>query len=197
LLQYFTVIVHNLTVWNTHARVEKSVAEAHIKQWAALSPPVTLPSPYINADERTPTDSVTIDLDTPDELALRSLLLGIVHRTAGDYESSRAFLMDAHKRLPAIKVSTWIGSVALFELAVLDLKETEAALKLSVSEYDTDKPSSLNETAWARSLKSASDKLDQAMSSESNSTDLSSRLDSRITMLRDEIGTKREMLGLI
>ena len=189
------MILHNLTVWNTYTRVEKSVAESHIKQWAALSPPVTIQSPYINPAADAPTGPV--DLDTSDELALRSLLLGIVHRSIGDYEPSRAFLSDAHKRLPEIKVSTWIGGVALFELAVLDLKETDAAEKLSVS--DVDGLTSLDQTrsAWVRALKSASDKLDQAMALDSNSTDLSSRLDSRITMLRDEIGTKRETLGLV
>ena len=69
------------------------------------------------------------DLDTPDELALRSLLLGINHRTAGHFESSRMFLKDACARQHQIQVSTWIGGVAMFELAVLELKSVEAKAK--------------------------------------------------------------------
>lgn len=71
----------------------------------------------------------------------------------------------------------------MFELAVLDLKEAEARQSAK--------------DAWAMALSAASDKLDQAMALATSSTDLSSRLDSRIAMLRDEIATKREMLGML
>lgn len=46
-------------------------------------------------------------------------------------------------------------------------------------------------------LKSASVKLDKAMACSPNSVDLSSRLDSRVSMLRDEIAAKREALGIV
>lgn len=48
-----------------------------------------------------------------------------------------------------------------------------------------------------KALSAASDKLEQAMALATNSTDLSSRLDSRIALLKDEIAMKREMLGII
>jgi len=51
-------------------------------------------------------------------------------------------------------------------------------------------------TMWADALKSASAKLDIALSHATSSVDLSSRLDSRIAMLRDEIATKTDMLGV-
>ena len=38
-------------------------------------------------------------------------------------------------------------------------------------------------------------RLDRALALAPQSVDLSSRLDTRISMLRDEIATKREMLG--
>lgn len=93
------------------------VSQHHIAEWSALSPSTT--------GHGTP-KSGFVDLDTPDELALRALLLGIVHRVAGDFASSRHFLADAHDRRAAVTVSTWIAGVAMFELAVLDLKEAEA-----------------------------------------------------------------------
>lgn len=146
----------------------------HIAEWSVLSPSTTgtaSPKPG------------HVNLDTPDELALRALLLGIVHRVAGRFSSSRSFLADAHDRRAAITVSTWIPGVAMFELAVLDLKEAEARQSAK--------------DAWVMALSAASDKLDQAMALATSSTDLSSRLDSRIAMLRDEIATKREMLGML
>jgi hypothetical protein len=141
----------------------------------------TIP-PYI-PQSTTPSTEKSHDLDTADELALRSLLLGLVHRTAGSFSASRAFLVDAHKRQPKIEASTWIGGVALFELAVLDLKECASEKGEDVG-------------AWEKALASASEKLDRALAlANSVNAELSSRLDSRIAMLRDEIGTKREMLA--
>jgi len=66
-----------------------------------------------------------VDLDTPDELALRALLLGIHHRTLKAFDVARSFLVHAHGYHSELKVSTWIGGLAMFELAVLDLKEVE------------------------------------------------------------------------
>ncbi len=128
-----------------------------------------------------PPAEVPLDLDTPDELALRSLLLGIVHRVTEDFQASRAFFQDAIDKHGDIRVSTWICGVAMFELAVVDLKEKEVTGK----EGD----------GWAEVLEGAEAKLEKAMTLAPNSTDLSSRLDSRISMLREEIGIKREMLS--
>ncbi|KIK02787.1 hypothetical protein K443DRAFT_121801 [Laccaria amethystina LaAM-08-1] len=66
------------------------------------------------------------DLDTHDELAVRSLLMGVNHRASRYFVPSRAFLEDAHARHAHVKINTWVGGVAVFELAVLDLKEVEA-----------------------------------------------------------------------
>ncbi|KAJ3810168.1 hypothetical protein F5876DRAFT_42348 [Lentinula aff. lateritia] len=191
--------------WNTHNRISPSIAEAHIKDWSALSPPVGIDSPYMAR----PLPTTTPDLDTPDELALRLLLLGIAHRSIGceliPYASnasaclraSRELLSAAHALQSSIKVSTWIGGLAMFELAVLDLKEVEV-------EESNEKngnsiisgPSANLKNRWKTALESARIKLDAAMTLAPNSVDLSSRLDSRVVMLRDEIGMKAEMLGL-
>ncbi|KAM5532321.1 Outer membrane protein Iml2/Tetratricopeptide repeat protein 39 [Ganoderma adspersum] len=178
--------------WNTHARITKQSAIDHIADWATcLYPPPEVKSEYIVAalDKGQPAAGDQ-QAGTPDELAIRSLLLGIVHRTVGDFASSRALLQDAIARQPAIKVSTWVGGVALFELAVLDLKEMEASgsVKEGGPTAHTD--------AWERTFKAALEKLDKALSLATQQVDLSSRLDSRIAMLKDEIVLKKEMLGL-
>ncbi|TFK66270.1 hypothetical protein BDN72DRAFT_844550 [Pluteus cervinus] len=216
--------------WNTHARINQDIAIQHIKAWASLTPAVTISSPFITTAETSPPQDTkkVPDLDTPDELALRSLLMGIVHRTAGAYVPARAFLEDALAKQPEIAVSTWIGGVAMFDLAVLDLKEMEAQIAAGhshghnghttvdavtivintappssassmsgESEQSLDKVTDEVRQAWIPVLKKAELKLDKAMALATNSTDLSSRLDSRITMLRDEIGTKRELLGIV
>ncbi|KAJ3890761.1 hypothetical protein GG344DRAFT_48839 [Lentinula edodes] len=191
--------------WNTHNRISPSIAEAHIKDWSTLSPPIGIDSPYMAR----PLPTKTPDLDTPDELALRLLLLGIAHRSIGCeltpyagnasacLRASRELLSAAHALQSSIKVSTWIGGLAMFELAVLDLKEVE------VQENNEKNGNSMNpglsadlKNRWKKALESARIKLDAAMALAPNSVDLSSRLDSRVVMLRDEIGMKAEMLGV-
>ncbi|KAG2150637.1 outer membrane protein Iml2/Tetratricopeptide repeat protein 39 [Suillus bovinus] len=172
--------------WNTHARIENSIAIAHIQEWSSLTPTITdIESKYLATHvPKTEKD----DLDTVDELAIRSLLLGIVHRTLAEYVAARAFLLDALQRAPDVEISSWVGGVSAFELAVLDLKEAE-------SKAADMKPEEAM-TMWEGVLASASEKLDQAYTMSTKQTDLSSRLDSRIVMLRNEICDKRGLLGL-
>ncbi|KAG2145027.1 outer membrane protein Iml2/Tetratricopeptide repeat protein 39 [Suillus cothurnatus] len=173
-------------VWNTHARIESSVAIAHIQEWSSLTPAITgIESRYLATPVlKTQND----DLDTVDELAIRSLLLGIVHRTLAEYAAARAFLLDALKRAPDVEVSSWVGGVSAFELAVLDLKEAD------VKAVDMKPEEAMS--MWEGVLTGAGEKLDQAYTMSTKQTDLSSRLDSRIVMLRDEISDKRGLLGL-
>jgi len=106
----------------------------------------------------------------------------------------------------------------MFEMAVLDLKVVEArerGARALVSEDETKGAADIEGAAgrktaavaggwegtgkgeWERALTTAGEKLDVALSLATSSVDLSSRLDSRITMLRDEIAAKREMLGIV
>lgn len=199
-------IANDCKVWNTHQRIRREIALAHVEQLSSLTPPITIASSYITKTETSIAPSGALDdLDTPDELAVRSLILGIMHRTLGDFEASRKFLQDAHKR-HADAETKWIGGVALFELAVLDLKETEATDRGWVSSESIDGvlDGGLEKTVnnkvsgkqWMEVLKGASEKLDKAMAISGNSVDLSSRLDTRVSMLRDEIVIKKESLGL-
>ena len=89
-------------------------------------------------------------------------------------------------------MSTWVGGVAWFELAVLDLRAQDAAERArgaALPDADTD--------AWARAFAGALEKLDRALALATQQVDLSSRLDTRIAMLKDEITLKKEMLGIV
>jgi hypothetical protein len=260
--------------WNNHGRITPAVAEAHIFALLPLSPPVALPTPFVsksspasngNGSSGDPDASTPVHtrpaLDTPDEHALRALLLGIMHRTTGHPSEARAFLRDAHTRHAQIPSSgsTWIGGVALFELAVLELREAQ---RLETEDVDTllrasengsenekgsvrsgssssslsdgevgkravgsvygdaarggsgEKSNGVRRTAdlrvqvgaalglgettrarWVKVLKEAGALLDAAMGLSGSEVDLSSRLESRVAMMRDEIALKRDMLG--
>ena len=192
---HFSCLIENLimtyAVWNTHQRITKETAIAHIHELSSYTPKPPITSEYIaSAPSKSSADS-SPDLDTADEIAVRSLILGIVHRTLKDFASSRKFLSDAHARLSDIVDSKWVGGVALFELAVLDLKEMEAR------EGESDKLGQDDLVAeWSKVMKNASEKLEKALAISGNSVDLSSRLDSRINMLRDEMSNKKEKLGI-
>ena len=247
--------------WNTHARITPAVAEAHIAELLSISPPLMLSTPFTptsssNADIQTDASVPTrAALDTPDEFALRALLLGTMHRVAGYPAEARVFLRDAraqHENIPTTG-STWIGGVALFELAVLELHDAQrleyedaATRRSNTNEMDSISSSSSSEDGnsvngilshkapagvydvgggvkrvvagargledlhihvgavrpgesararWVKSLKEAGTLLDAAMSLSGSEVDLSSRLESRVAMLRDEIALKREMIG--
>lgn len=177
-------------VWNTHGRISHAVAEAHIRDWSALTPPLTIKSPYIPDEPSVP--AVHPDLTSVDELALRALLLGIVHRTLEAFEPSRLFLREVLTLSRDVDAATWLAGVAMFESAVLDLKEAEARGRALSENAGSAEVREL----WVKAIREASEKLDQALALSNNNADLSSRLDGRINMLRDEIVAKQEMLGI-
>ena len=140
--------------------------------------------------------STRLDLDTPDELAIRSLILGIVHRTIGDYVTGRTLLNDALKHGANAEISTWVSAVAYFELAVVEMKEGER--KAAERKAKLGKATSEDEkgmTEWGHTFKMAREMLAEATGLCTREMDLSSRLDSRIVMLREEIRQKMEMVG--
>lgn len=140
--------------------------------------------------------NIVLDLDTPDELAIRSLILGIVHRTIGDYVTGRTLLNDALKHGANVEISTWVRAVAYFELAVLEMKEGER--KAAERETESEKTAGEEEkklSEWGNTFKAARGMLAEAIGICTREMDLSSRLDSRIVMLKEEIKKKMEMLG--
>jgi hypothetical protein len=197
-------------VWNNHQRIPKTVAEAHICDLLTIKPSVSLTSSYSVSLVEHPS-SYPIPppmLDNPDELALRELLLGITFRTAGDFESSRTFLEAANGHRDSLVTNTWINGVALFELAVLELTITShnrdagdnfggtgnGDVSPAISTY-SQVPAETREM-WKKAISKASAHLDSAQLCLGSEIDLSSRLESRIAMLRDELALKKDMLGL-
>ncbi|KAJ7098910.1 hypothetical protein C8R44DRAFT_888754 [Mycena epipterygia] len=141
-------------------------------------------SPFLPAvDEKhvvTAEPEASTDLDTPNERAPRMLLLGSMRCMLCLYTLVRAL-----RGTQGVRVSTWIAGVALFELVATDLKEAYEANKGEAGvAIEKEKETGLGKKEWARLLVEKSD------------IDLSSRLDSRIALLRDEIATKRGMVGI-
>ncbi|CUA75866.1 Mitochondrial outer membrane protein IML2 [Coprinopsis cinerea okayama7 len=161
--------------WNTHSRITPTIAQAHIDNLVALSPPV-ISGPNSSSGEKNP------ELDTVDELVVRDLLLGILYRVAGDYTLSRKYLEAVPLKETEVE-GKWTAQVAKFELAVLDLRQASR------------EPNSARDK-WQAALKAATAHLDQAAARSNANVDLSSRLDSRIVLLRDEIEVKSLALGL-
>jgi len=173
-------------VWNTHSRIPKEVAQQHIDTLSAFTPILKV-SDTVNAKQTAVQPKPTDDLDTVDEVAIRALVLGVNYRRLGRYAAARNLLLEAHQY--PLTLSTWVGGVALFELAVLELKEMEESSITLTDDAERKK-------TWAAVLKSATGHLDQALSLSTNAVDLSGRLDSRIGMLRDQISIKKEALGI-
>ncbi|KAI6010291.1 outer membrane protein Iml2/Tetratricopeptide repeat protein 39 [Pisolithus marmoratus] len=173
--------------WNTHAHVDKETALAHIEELTALTPPVD-----IQTDTCQP--GKLLDLDTPDELAVRSLILGILHRSLGDFAGARKLLHDALKHYQNADPNSWVGGVIHFELAVLDMKEGDWR-SVAVSEGNPAEGNTALEV-WTHAIKNAKDTLAHAHALCTRETDLSSRLDSRIVMLHEEIDMKMKQLGI-
>ncbi|KAF6750566.1 mitochondrial outer membrane protein IML2 [Ephemerocybe angulata] len=135
-----------------------------------------------------------LDLDNGDEQAVRALLLGICHKTVESYEAAQAFLGEAVRLQDGgrVRVNTWVGGVAWFERGVAEIREVEWRQKRD----SEGKGDAYWKGEWERALKGAGAKLEKAMALSPNSVDLSSRLDSRVSMLRDEIVAKRASLGI-
>ena len=203
-----SVIIHSI-VWNTHARIEHRLALAHIQEWTTLTPALAGPLAAAAVVSGTTTKAIAIapgnpnrlpDLDTPDEHALRALLLGISHRTAGNYDIARVCLGEACEmktRWGEIGVSTWIPGVATFEMAVLELKAVESTSSCEEEKLvvEVDGGAVKDGERWEEVLSGAEKKLDGAAALAGAGVSLSSRLGTRIEMLRDEIRVKRRMLG--
>jgi tetratricopeptide (TPR) repeat protein len=189
--------------WNTHAHIDKNTALAHIKELSELTPPVGFESEYMPAQPDPPADAI-LDLDTADELAVRALILGIVHRTIGDYTTSRKLLNDAVKHFANVEISSWVGAVAWFERSVLELKDGErVALEAEAQFYETEQTEEEELKAqekiykiWQRTFDLGRIALRKSHGLCTKDTDLAARLDSRIIMLKDEMKAKMAMLGM-
>ena len=84
----------------------------------------------------------------------------------------------------------------MFELAVLELKEIEALEPIPHLGQNGTMIRQGVKDKWTKATSNAIENLDRTMQLATNSTDLSSRLDMRVNMLRDEIMARKEFLGI-
>ncbi|KAI6104321.1 outer membrane protein Iml2/Tetratricopeptide repeat protein 39 [Pisolithus sp. B1] len=180
--------------WNTHAHADKEAALAHVDELTALTPPVDIQTEYMTSASSMRQPGRLLDLDTPDELAVRSLILGILHRTLGDYVGARKLLHGTLKHYQNADTNSWVGGATHFELAVLDMKEGEWS-SAAVSEGGHAKGNTVLEV-WKRAIKNAKDTLANARGLRTREKGLLLRLDSRMVMLREEIDMKTKQLGI-
>ena len=175
--------------WNSYGKVTKQSAIKHIKSLSELTPEPNIKSNLIvDIDKKVQND--ILDLDTDDELAVRDLLLGILHRAVGELEISKRYLDECVEYRHKINDDTWAPAFAVYELALLQLNECDSKVK-GVENEDKIKQ------IWKSGLSNAEKLLDFAASGEFGSTyDLEGRQMTRQLMLKDEILTKKMKLNL-
>ena len=100
---------------------------------------------------------------------------------------------EAVSRKSEIIEDTWITPTALFELATLDLREVETELSQRHGDDSQSHPDARKQ--WDSTINGVLGRLD-TVSNLAGNTDLGSRLESRVAMLKDEIGYKKAALGL-
>jgi hypothetical protein len=139
------------------------------------------------------TASATDDLDTSDEIAIRDLLLGALFSGLGDSAS----LLTAQQYFNVILddsaagrivEETWVPPFARFQLAATLAKEGD------VEEAKVGESVSAKQTVWRERLTKAETLLDGVFGL--GEYDLKSRLESRVLILRDELQTKKRLIGL-
>jgi len=179
-------------IWNMHYRLPLAAAEDRIREWTALSSADIMKQNLLSQKSATfneKTSSILYDIDTSDELALRALLLGVVHRSTSRFPEARGFLLEVATYNVEFK---WMKGLALFELAVVRLQERDAADKTDALAVPSVVPTKQSKALWQSALKDAEELLERALEATANA-DMSSRIESRISMLRDEISSKRKL----
>ncbi|SCV72008.1 BQ2448_4702 [Microbotryum intermedium] len=185
-------------VWATiGGRSPPAAIKAQIDYLASLTP-----SPAFGPHAQHPASpsplrrcSTSDDLDTLDEIATRSLLLGALYRSLNDGPSlhiAREFLQSITKHKEGIKEEKWVPSFALFELAVVECKECELETR-RLEKEGADKKVIVG--MWKEGLGKAEKLIENLFAS--GEYDLKSESGgSRTMQLRDEIAAKKKKLAI-
>ncbi|KZV92878.1 hypothetical protein EXIGLDRAFT_836136 [Exidia glandulosa HHB12029] len=169
---------------NVHSHMTSEMSKALIQEWLALTPRSSIVSPVEASAEKTPLHKESAnDLILPEELALRSLLLGVVHGVASYWTEARAYLEEAAQVAKEADYK-WVCVVAHFELATLELRETSARLG---AENRQRQP-------WMDAIAKTEKRIETALSFSTNTTEMTGRMESRINMLRHEMTAKKRTL---
>ncbi|GAA5996526.1 uncharacterized protein JCM10292_003030 [Rhodotorula paludigena] len=138
------------------------------------------------------------ELDTPSEVLIRDLLLGVLYASLS--HSDPAHLPTAAAFLDAILAATpeqvgdekWVPAFAGWHRAVVELKGGD--LEMRERGVDEGKKTEEAKKIWRDRFRRAEAWLDAVLAL--GEYDLKTRLESRVLMLRDEIATKKRRLGL-
>ncbi|KAK4699099.1 hypothetical protein P7C70_g7165, partial [Phenoliferia sp. Uapishka_3] len=173
--------------WNITGRAPAHSLQSQIDRLSAFSPPPRFgPSASASTPSNSPAKSTHNDLETPDEIQTRELLLGVMYRSLKSYPISRQFLQSVIDHEKIVEEDKWIVPFAMLELATLECQEAD--LEAGSVEGEGAKK------VWKERGKKV-DKLLEAMFAHGE-YDLKSRLESRAGMLRDQVAERRLKLGI-
>ena len=163
-------------LWHSQAHAPPEALEQQIAYLRSLSPGLGDHSNHSTGQSGSEEQS---DLESPDELAMRDLLVGAMLVAMHSHDEARAAL--THAEQAPVRDDTWVAPFAAFQLGIVDCR-------------DADELASRGERAKAR------DKLAEAGKRVGVVFDkqdylFKSRLESRVNMLRDEIATRRASLA--
>ncbi|GJN90579.1 hypothetical protein Rhopal_003591-T1 [Rhodotorula paludigena] len=138
------------------------------------------------------------ELDTPSEVLIRDLLLGVLYASLSHSDPARLRIAAAF--LDAILAATpeqvgdekWVPAFAGWHRAVVELKSGD--LEMRERGVDEGKKTEEAKKIWRDRFRRAETWLDAVLAL--GEYDLKTRLESRVLMLRDEIATKKRRLGL-
>lgn len=173
--------------WNSYGRITKEAALKHMSALCKLTPAPEIPTHLIDLEPKGDDDEID-DLDTPDEIAVRYLLLGILHRAIGELDLSRRYLDECVSYRGKATDDTWAPAFAAYELAVLEL---------NVGDQQTSSETPNAKSIWKNAIGASEKHLALVASGEFGPTyDLEGRQGTRCYLLKDEIQTKKTQLGI-
>lgn len=172
--------------WNSYGKITREAALKHMSALCKLTPAPEISTPLIDIKPREEED--IDDLDTHDEIAVRYLLLGILHRAIGELDLSRRYLDECVSYRGKATDDTWAPAFAAYELAVLEL---------NVGDQKTLSETPNAKSIWKNAIEASEKHLALVASGEFGPTyDLEGRQGTRCYLLKDEIQTKRTQVGI-
>ena len=133
-----------------------------------------------------------VDLDTADERASRSLILGVLYGTKDEFDPARKYLQNSMEG-ETVWIKTWISPLAAYEQAILELREAELGnMRAKEGEQETTQK---RKERWRQAFLSATSYLDRCATLVAG-TPLAGRMESKVDLTKEEITQRRSMMGL-
>jgi len=175
--------------WNAHARAPKPALESLIARLSSFSPPPRPDTKRKNKSLATsqattdPSKSNGDDLDTLEEIVIRSLLLGTCYLALKQLKNAKHFLTEA-ATLAGGTEDVFVAAYARYGLALVELKTADEA----------DPKQKRKKTLWEPALVRAQAELEEVYKLNPEHYNMRSRLESRVGIVLEEIAAKRSAL---